>query len=209
MHKTTERAHTGSSHVEIEQCVATMHGPYHECYDTLPCTFVHHVPRCSQGIYEDTDGSLLSAAQLSTYLSYPAAFPAAANTTTAAPGSTAAVAPPPWAGSTFHSAINNTLFEPSECVYLRGAAAWPSSNTAAVCAPRVGPFRRLHVAVAPATIGSTEMVVVNAATNRSSVVPYVAVNEASYMVTLPTGGREFWIHWRAPTGIRVDATSYK
>jgi hypothetical protein len=61
------------------------------------------------------------------------------------------------------------------------------------------------------------MVVVSAATNRSALVPFSARNDNGYLLTLPTGaavnatqggpGREFWIHFRLPSGLRSDPAS--
>jgi hypothetical protein len=66
----------------------------------------------AQGVFLDTDGSLLSALpdSIKSQLSWGVGVP----------------------GTTWHSAINSELFDPAECVYVRGAH---TSNNGALCSP--------------------------------------------------------------------------
>ena len=74
-----------------------------------------------QGIYLDTDGSLLNARTLPSAL-LPAGIRTGAN-------------------ATFHSAVDNNMFDTSKCVYIRDST---TTNNGAWCAAGV-PFRRLMV----------------------------------------------------------------
>ena len=74
-----------------------------------------------QGIYLDTDGTLLNSNTLA-----PSLLPADV---------------PTGAGATLHSAMGNQLFNPSECAYVNTTGA---SNDGAWCSPALT-FRRMMV----------------------------------------------------------------
>ncbi|GLI70486.1 hypothetical protein VaNZ11_015368 [Volvox africanus] len=163
-----------------------------------------------QGVYEDLDGTLLSP----TTLGLPEAW---GNGTTANISTTAAAAfppaPVPWAGATFHSAIGNHFFDPAECLYFCGPMGQCAANTnyGAICAPRVGPFRRVFLDLLPGAdvydFTDRELVVVDSAANRSMVVPYNHWTEDAAMILVPTR-RQYDIHWRLMNGSSLDTTAY-
>jgi hypothetical protein len=73
--------------------------------------------------------------------------------------------------------------------------------------------RTQHSAVHAVPALQWDMVIVNTATNASTVVPYTTNNESGYMAMVATGapinatsntGREYWVQWRAPNGSRND-----
>ncbi|GIL42086.1 hypothetical protein Vafri_130 [Volvox africanus] len=163
-----------------------------------------------QGVYEDLDGTLLSP----TTLGLPDAW---GNGTTTNISATAAAAfppaPVPWAGATFHSAVGNDFFDPVECLYFcepTGQCA-ATTNYGAICAPRVGPFRRVFLDLLPGEdaydIANRELVVVDSAANRSMVVPYSRWTEDAAMILVPTR-RQYDIHWRLMNGSSLDPTAY-
>ena len=77
--------------------------------------------RAAQGIYLDTDGTLLNSNTLA-----PSLLPAGI---------------PTGAGATWHSAVDNQLFNSSDCVYVSTTGA---SNGGAWCSPALT-FRRMMV----------------------------------------------------------------
>jgi hypothetical protein len=75
-----------------------------------------------QGVFLDTDGSLLNADTLP-----------------------AGLLPSGWSlgpGASWHSAVENDMFNPDECVYVRGSTAPGTSNDGALCSPALT-FRRV------------------------------------------------------------------
>lgn len=71
-------------------------------------------------------------------------------------------------GSTWHSAVSNNLFRPSECVYVTGVR--PTSNNGALCNPAVA-FRRVALSgAAPAMLQGSDVNITDASTNRSAYV---------------------------------------
>ena len=72
----------------------------------------------------DTDGTLLNSATLP-----PAIMPTSSSTVVLGPG------------STLHSAVDNNLFNPDECVYV---TTLPTSNQAAICGHQLT-FRRVMI----------------------------------------------------------------
>ncbi|PNH08720.1 Fibrocystin-L, partial [Tetrabaena socialis] len=157
-----------------------------------------------QGVYEDTDGSLLSAAALAPYLDWRASTsPSAAAAAFPATG--------PWAGATWHSATGPTsLHDPADCLLLVGPTGQPTTNAGAVCAPRAGPSRRLVVnELQPPELVGRDLVVVDSVTNRSVAVAQSDWNEGGGYVVALRAGREYWLQWRTGDGARLDAIAYK
>ncbi|GFH29133.1 uncharacterized protein HaLaN_27741 [Haematococcus lacustris] len=74
-----------------------------------------------QGVFQDLDGSLVNAANLPSDLVAAAGFPLGVPNTT------------------WHSAVDSTLFDPQECVYVSNAV---TSNRGAFCSANVT-FRRV------------------------------------------------------------------
>ena len=181
-----------------------------------------------QGIYLDTDGSLL----------------------TALPNEVKAQLP--WGvgvgGTTWHSAVNSQLLDPAECVYVRGAH---TSNNGALCNPaltfrwaarRPGrlrawsagdcnpllelalcrvtryrpclhpfgvcdvvtfrPCRRVMLnSHTPDSIKFRDLLVTNETSQRTSIVKFSKYNEQGYQFTVATK-RDYWLHW--DQDVRVD-----
>lgn len=71
-----------------------------------------------QGVYLDTDGTLLSSASL------PAAIQPAVL------GLGWSLGP----GATWHSGVDNNMLDPSECIYARDPSL-PTSNNGIICTP--------------------------------------------------------------------------
>ncbi|KXZ49223.1 hypothetical protein GPECTOR_22g814 [Gonium pectorale] len=134
-----------------------------------------------QGVYLDTDGSLLNARTLPDGLL------------------------PSWslgAGATWHSAVDSELFDPDECVYVRGAA---TSNDGAFCRPSLT-FRRVMLnGHGPEALANKTLQLVSLATNRTSLVRYSDANEKGYQFTVATG-RDYWVHWNVTE--RVDPEQF-
>ena len=133
-----------------------------------------------QGIYQDTDGSLLNAQTLP---SLPSNF---------------SLGP----GATWHSAVDNNLFDPAECVYMRGTA---TSNDGAYCSPALQ-FRRVMLnRHDPESLAFRNLRVTATATNRTSLVYFTVYNEHGYQFTVPVN-RNYWVHWDSV--FRVDPSSF-
>ncbi|KAG2448780.1 hypothetical protein HYH02_006132 [Chlamydomonas schloesseri] len=135
-----------------------------------------------QAVYLDTDGSLINAQNL------PPEIMSAL----------------PWrsaAGGTWHSAVESELFDPAECVYVRGEQ---TANNGALCSPDLV-FRRImlneHL---PDSIEFRDLRVTSVATNRTSLVHFTKYNEKGYQFTAATR-RDYWLHWESP--FRVDPTT--
>ncbi|GIL74261.1 hypothetical protein Vretifemale_4328 [Volvox reticuliferus] len=163
-----------------------------------------------QGVYEDLDGTLLSPDTLG----LPEAW---RNGTTTNTSATAAAAfppsPVPWAGATFHSAIGNDFFDPAECLYFREpmGQCTAATNYAAICAPLLGPFRRVFLDLLPEAdaydIIDRKLVVVDSAANRSMVVPRSHWTDDAAMILVPTR-RQYDIQWQLMNGSSLDPTAY-
>ncbi|KAG2432951.1 hypothetical protein HXX76_008679 [Chlamydomonas incerta] len=136
-----------------------------------------------QGVYLDTDGSLINSQNL------PPELMAALPWSLATPG------------GTWHSAVESELFDPAECVYVRGTA---TANNGAICSPDLI-FRRImlneHL---PTSIEFRDLRVTSLATNRTSLVHFTKYNEKGYQFTAATH-RDYWLHWESP--FRVDPTT--
>ncbi|GAX81123.1 hypothetical protein CEUSTIGMA_g8557.t1 [Chlamydomonas eustigma] len=124
-----------------------------------------------QGIYNDTDGTLLNSNSLTSRL-MPSTF---------------SLGP----GASWHSAVNNDLFDPSECVYVQNK---PTANNGAFCSPSVI-FRRVMLnRHQPPALEYRNIWLTNVTNNRSSYVFFQHYNEDGYQFTVPTL-RQTWIHW--------------
>ncbi|GFR40478.1 hypothetical protein Agub_g1045 [Astrephomene gubernaculifera] len=138
-----------------------------------------------QGIFLDTDGSLINNYTLPLEL-----LPGAAANWTYGPG------------ATLHSAVDNELFDPSECFYMPNTSASPNG---VYCSPALT-FRRVMLNDhQPEVLTAKNLVVVSLATNRSSRVHQTHYNEDGYQFTVATG-RDYWLQWDMP--YRLDPVSY-
>ncbi len=133
-----------------------------------------------QGVYLDTDGSLIKSTNLPAGL-LPATVPAGA-------------------GSTWHSAVNNNMFDPKTCVIDK-----ETPPNGAWCGPSLT-FRRINLnEVQPVALAAKDLFVVSLETNRTSTVKFSKTNEWGYMFTVPTG-KDHWFHWDMP--FRLDPENY-
>ncbi|KXZ47885.1 hypothetical protein GPECTOR_32g498 [Gonium pectorale] len=138
-----------------------------------------------QGVYLDTDGSLVNAANLPPELSESLPWPVGTS------------------GATWHSAVESELFNPVECTYVRGVR---TSNNGAFCSPDLI-FRRIMLNQhTPAAIMYRDLLVTSVATNRTSIVHFTNYNEQGYQFTAATR-RDYWLHW--DTDARVDPDFYR
>eukprot|EP00798_Chlamydomonas_sp_ICE-L_P008885 gene8886-3764_t len=143
-----------------------------------------------QGIFYDTDGTLLNSDTLPSDL-LPTNFQLGA-------------------GASWHSAIDNELFNPAECTYVDKQH---TSNRGAFCSPRLSPFRRIMLNShtphnqegAVNNLEYRDLLVTDVQTNRTSTVHFIVYNEDGYQFTVPTG-REYEVHWKSP--YRMDAVTY-
>ncbi|GIL53447.1 hypothetical protein Vafri_9024 [Volvox africanus] len=127
-----------------------------------------------QGIFLDTDGTLLNGKVFPDAL-WPDPF----GNWTFGPG------------ATWHSAVENDLFDPKECVYVRDVF---TSNNGAYCSPALT-FRRVMVHNhGPESLKYKNLNVVSLATNRTSVVHFTGYNEEGYQFTTATT-RDYWLTW--------------
>ncbi len=139
-----------------------------------------------QGVFLDTDGTLINPNTTNPTLLAQAA---AANWTVGN-------------GTTWHSAVDSELFDPRECVYVRGDRG---SNNGAFCAPSLT-FRRVMLNQHdPEALTSKDLKLVSLATNRTSRVNFTHYNEDGYQFTVATG-RDYWVHWDMP--FRLDPKDY-
>ncbi|EFJ47175.1 hypothetical protein VOLCADRAFT_92352 [Volvox carteri f. nagariensis] len=127
-----------------------------------------------QGIFLDTDGTMLNAKSLPDSL-----LPDPFGNWTLGPG------------ATWHSAVENDLFDPKECVYVRDMF---TSNNGAYCSPALT-FRRVMLHNhGPEALKYKNLNVVSLATNRTSVVHFSGYNEDGYQFTTATN-RNYWLTW--------------
>ncbi|KXZ54727.1 hypothetical protein GPECTOR_4g796 [Gonium pectorale] len=139
-----------------------------------------------QGIFLDTDGTLLNSQTL------PASL---------VPGPSAGWSLGP--GATWHSAVESELFDPEECVYVRGAV---TSNNGAFCSPALT-FRRVMLNQhGPEALFYNDLRLTSLKTNRTSIVHFTNYNELGYQFTVATG-RDYWVHWAK--GFRLDPEAYR
>eukprot|EP00798_Chlamydomonas_sp_ICE-L_P018974 gene18974-25550_t len=142
-----------------------------------------------QGVYIDTDGTLLNEKTLPSNL-LPSNF---------------SLGP----GSTWHSAVDSNLFSPDECSYVKDQI---TSDDGAFCSPDLT-FRRVMLNNHANTVeaGSTnnllyrDLLVTSPRTNRTSIVHFIVYNENGYQFTVPTG-RDHEVHWASP--YRMDAITF-
>ncbi|EFJ47178.1 hypothetical protein VOLCADRAFT_92358 [Volvox carteri f. nagariensis] len=139
-----------------------------------------------QGVYLDTDGTLLNNKSLPASL-----LPNVGTNVTLGPG------------ATWHSSVESELFDPNECKYVRNTR---TSNNGAYCSPGLS-FRRvmLHDHT-PQSIGIKDLILTSVATNRSSLVHFTKYNEFGYQFTIATA-RDYWVQWDMP--FRVDPETYE
>lgn len=168
-------------------------------------------PFLLQGVYEDSDGSLLSPATLPPILPpLPPGLPLP--TATAGANMSVGGGVP---GAFWLSGVDNEAWDNATCVRLEGPMGLPVTNNGLLCAPAAGPFRRVVVTpTAPPDLATYDMWLVEVAANRSSRVRAPAAGSASYgnfVAVLPadTGvqRREYWMHWTAAGGARTDPES--
>ena len=162
-----------------------------------------------QGIYLDTDGSLISNQTL------PAALLQAA----------AGVASSTGVNATLHSGVGNVMFDPAQCIYYNSsfsaaaaaAVVVDATNTTASprpgtltpadsvwCSPNVT-FRRLQYSSSDPTsaaLGGANINLVDLAANRSTVVPYIAA-EDGYIFTV-AAGRGWLLYHDTPARVEVN-----
>jgi hypothetical protein len=133
-----------------------------------------------QGVFLDTDGTLLPASVLP-----PGTSPA--------PGAGWAVGTP---GVTLHSPVNNNMFDPVDCVYM-------ASGVGVLCRPSLV-FRRVMVnGHAPPALTFRDLLVTSVPANRTSRVFFTNYNEMGYQFTAPTR-QEVWLHWDTPVDIPIE-----
>ncbi|PNH07097.1 Fibrocystin-L [Tetrabaena socialis] len=136
-----------------------------------------------QGVFLDTDGTLVNRANLPTTIPLPWV-----------PGT---------AGATWHSAVDSQLFDPAECTYVRGMY---TANDGAVCSPSLI-FRRVMLnGHLPMSLQPRMLLVTSVATNRTSNVFFTHYNEDGYQFTLATR-RDYHFSW--DNIVRIDPDEYR
>ncbi|KXZ47884.1 hypothetical protein GPECTOR_32g497 [Gonium pectorale] len=138
-----------------------------------------------QVVFLDTDGSLVNARNVPPEIWNAFPWPVGAP------------------GATWHSAVENELFDPVECTYVRGVR---TSNDGAFCSPDLI-FRRVMLNQhTPSAIMFRDLLVTSVATNRTSVVHFTKYNEDGYQFTAATR-RDYWVHW--DTVYRADPDVFR
>ncbi|KXZ47880.1 hypothetical protein GPECTOR_32g493 [Gonium pectorale] len=138
-----------------------------------------------QVIFLDTDGSLVNARNVPPEVWNALPWPVGAP------------------GATWHSAVENELFNPVECTYVRGVR---TSNNGAFCSPDLI-FRRVMLNQhTPSAIMFRDLLVTSVATNRTSIVHFTNYNEQGYQFTAATR-RDYWVHW--DTVYRADPDVFR
>ncbi|GIL53442.1 hypothetical protein Vafri_9024 [Volvox africanus] len=139
-----------------------------------------------QGVFLDTDGTLLNNKTLPTGL-----LPDLGSNVTLGPG------------ATWHSAVESELFDPVECKYVRDTR---TSNNAAYCSNALT-FRRVMLhGHTPDSIEFKDLILTSVATNRTSLVHFTKYNEQGYQFTVATK-RDYWVHWDMP--FRLDPETFE
>uniref|UniRef100_A0A383WCP6 Fibrocystin-L n=1 Tax=Tetradesmus obliquus TaxID=3088 RepID=A0A383WCP6_TETOB len=132
-----------------------------------------------QGIYLDTDGSLINQNTLDS-----GDLPTGWN-----------LGP----GVTYHSAVESQLFNQPECVYI-------GNGNAAYCKPDLA-FRRVMLnGHGPIALKFRDLLVTSDATNRTSRVHHTNYNEDGYQFTCATR-RSYWLHWDTPYQLSPETFS--
>ncbi|EFJ47176.1 hypothetical protein VOLCADRAFT_92353 [Volvox carteri f. nagariensis] len=139
-----------------------------------------------QGVYLDTDGTLLNNKSLPASL-----LPNVGTNVTLGPG------------ATWHSSVESELFDPNECKYVRNTR---TSNNGAYCSPGLS-FRRVMLhGHTPESIMFKDLILTSLATNRTSLVHFTKYNENGYQFTVATT-RDYWVQWDMP--FRFDPDTYQ
>lgn len=150
-----------------------------------------------QGVYVDKDGSLINANTFGTDLLTTIGLPLSGEI-----------------GASWHSAVDNDMFNPKECVYIRNRT---ESNNGAICRaslkfrriqikehkPDANRYRPLLVTTygGSGTAGSFPTTAGGAPYNGTSIVYFSHYNDDGYQFTYPVR-RDAYLHW--DNTIRLD-----
>lgn len=112
-----------------------------------------------QGVFLDLDGSLLNNATLP-----PALRPRAGASWSLGPG------------ASWHSGVENDMFDPAACVYANRTSSPITTNDGVVCSPALTWRRTMLNQHAPEDLAFRDLLLTSLATNRTSVVHFTKYN---------------------------------